>query len=292
MTPKHVLLGSIIALMSLFSLSSIDVFGDSFTSPQNISNNSEVSAIPSIATDGTNILVTWAHSDTPSNSDIFFSKSTDGGITWSTPQNISNTGIVSSRPSIATDGTNILVTWAHSDTPSGNFEILFSKSTDGGITWSTPQNISNTGGGSEFSSIATDGTNILVTWRHAASGNVEILFSKSTDGGITWSTPQNISNNSEVSSHPSIATDGTNILVTWDDNLLGNQNIFFSKSTDGGITWSTPQNISNTGIVSSHPSIATDGTNILVTWAHSDTPSNSDIFFSKSTDGGITWSTP
>ena len=262
--------------------------GATFSAPINISNNSRDSIYPSIVTDGTNILIVWQDGST-GNDEILFSKSTDGGTTFSVPKNLSNDVINSSNPSITTDGTNILVTWH--DASSGNEEIRFSKSTDGGTTFSVPKNISNNSGESLRPSITTDGTNILVTWYDNSSGHYEILFSKSTDGGTTFSVPKNISNVIEDSNDPIIITDGTNILVIWNDRPVINYEIFFSKSTDGGTTFSVPKNISNTVGLSVDPSITTDGTNILVTWRdHSS--GNGEILFSKSIDGGATFSAP
>jgi len=227
----------------------------------NISNSAGLSSDSSIVADGTNIYITW-RDVIAGNAEILFSKSTDGGATFSVPQNISNSAGFSVEPFITTDGTNLYVTWF--DNTAGNPEILFSKSTDGGVTFSVPQNISNNAGDSRVPAIITDGTNLYVTWWDDTAGNFEILFSKSTDGGTTFSVPQNISNNAGQSRLSAIATDGTNIYVTWDDNSAGIIQILFSKSTDGGATFSVPQNISNTAGSSAIPSITTDGTNNLL----------------------------
>jgi uncharacterized repeat protein (TIGR01451 family) len=251
--------------------------GTTWSSPANISNNGGFSFEPSITADGTNLYVTW-YDDSSGNSEILFSKSTDGGTTWSSPVNISNNARFSERPSITADGTNLYVTWH--DGSFGFPEILFSKSTDGGATWSSPVNISNNGGFSEFPSITTVGTNLYVTWGDSSFGNVEILFSKSTDGGTTWSSPVNISNNGGFSNAPSITTVGTNLYVTWHDFIPGNTEILFSKSTDGGATWSIPANISNNGGLSEFPSITAVGTNLYVTW-RDNSSGNYEILFSS-----------
>src|SRR6266702_1734627 len=119
------------------------------------------------------------------------------------------------RGNIAVDSRgNINVVW--DDFTPGNSQIFFSRSTDGGVTFSTPKNLSNLS---------------------------EIFFSRSTDGGVTFSIPKNLSNNAGFSGSSRIAVDsGGNINVVWEDNTPGNLDIFFSRSIDGGLTFFTPKN--------------------------------------------------
>lgn len=96
---------------------------------------------------------------------------------------------------------------------------------------------------------------------------------------------QNISNSPSDSVGPSVVTDGKNIFITWTEFSKGNQaaNIFFSKSTDGGATFSVPQRISNDKGFSSSPFIATNGTTLFATWNyHVLQMSPYDILFSTS----------
>ncbi|MBI5204308.1 MAG: exo-alpha-sialidase, partial [Nitrospirae bacterium] len=78
--------------------------------------------------------------------------------------------------------------------------------------------------------------------------------------------------------------------VAWQDDTLGNNDIFMKKSTDNGLTW-VWQQISNNAGNSQSPVLAVDNTNaIYVAWQDDTlTPGNSDIFMKKSTDNGLTW---
>ena len=249
--------------------------GATWNTPQNISNAR--GQLPSIDNDGSNIFVTWDSGGGPNTGslEVLFSRSTNGGMTWSSPVVISENGVFSFVSDIATNGSDIFVSWEVSGI--GNRDIHVSKSSDGGITWSTPQNISNNPGASTFSSIATHGTNVFVTWSDINEPDHEILFSKSIDGGATWSSPpQNISNTAENSHVPAITSDGTNLFLVWEEGLPGFRDIYFSKSTDNGSTWSAPQNISDTQQDAVIPDISTDGVNIFATWY-----ANVHIFVSK-----------
>src|SRR5262249_57166591 len=84
-----------------------------------------------------------------------------------------------------------------------------------------------------------------------------------------------------------------NTSVVWENDSLGNVDIFFPRPTDGGQNFSSLVNLSNSKGTSRTAEIATDGTgNISVLWADNTPPSTStDIYFARSTDG-VTFSAP
>jgi hypothetical protein len=266
----------------------------------NVSNNAGDSWYPAIATDsGNNLHVVWGD-NTPGNWEIIYSKSTDGGATWSAAVDVSNNSGISSSPTIVVgSGNSLHVVWYDTPSGGGNPDILYSKSTDGGATWSAVVNISNNSGGSFSPAIIVDsGNNLHVVWTDTTPGNYDIFYSKSTDGGATWSAAVDVSNTSGESQYSAIAIDsGNNLHVVWRDDTPGNYETFYSKSTDGGVTWSAAVNISNDSGHSYYPAIAIDSGTIHIAW-EDDTgqsggplpPAPAEIFYSKSTDGGVTWS--
>ena len=234
--------------------------------------------------------VVW-QDDTPGNFDIFFARSTDGGLTFSEPpENLSENTGSSTEPQISVEGNNVYVVW-EDDTPGIN-DIFFARSTDGGLTFSEPpQNISESTGVSFNPHISSDGDNVYVVWQdNTPGGGADIFFSRSTDGGLTFSEPpENLSENTGFSSQPQISVEGNNVYVVWVDSSPGNSDIFFVRSTDGGLTFSEPpENISESTGNSLRPQISSDGDNVYVVWQSV----NEDIFFSRSTDGGLTFSEP
>src|SRR5437899_3217368 len=118
-----------------------------------------------------------------------------------------------------------------------------------------------------------------------------VLFAASalaTQAQVVFSPPKNISNSSGNTQAQQIAVDSSgNVNLVWVDTSLGNSEIFFSRSADRGVTFSTPLNVSNDSGDSIFPSIAVDpGGNINLTWTD-DTPGfKYDVFFSRSTDAG------
>ena len=263
-----------------------------FSTPQNASNNSDFSFTPQVAVDlAGNIYMVW-EDDTDTNSNILFSRSTDGGATFSAPKNISNSSGFSFNPSIAVDTHgSINVAW-EDDTPS-NLDVMYSRSTDAGLTFSTPINVSHDPADSANPQIAVDTSgNIYIVWENDTL-NLGIVFSRSTDAGVTFSTPAILSINAAGSVSPQLAVDlGGNISVVWEDDTLAHSDISFSRSADHGATFSTPMSLSNNVGNSLSPQITVDlAGNINVAW-ESESPGNSDIIFSRSADKGVTFSAP
>ena len=280
-----------VAILAL-SLTCVTAQAQVFSTPKNISNNTDYSYTPQVAVDGAgNINVVW-EDDTANNSNILFSRSTDGGVTFAAPLNVSNSLGFSFDPRIFVDGQGgINVVWT-SDAP-GNHDIFFSRSTNGGANFSTPLNLSNDAADSLSPQLAVDTSgNISVVWEND-SITFGVLFSHSTDGGATFSTPLDLATNTGGSfgAQLFVAPDGS-IDVVWEDDSTTQSEISFSRSTDKGATFSTPKNLSSDPGFSFDAQIAVDASgNIDVIWADN-TPGNYDILFARSTDQGATFSSP
>jgi hypothetical protein len=150
-------------------------------------------------------------------------------------------------------------------------DVFLARSTDGGATWSDQKLISNVGGnatggfGSVHGSCPATGPNgeVYMTWWSPAG----LMFDRSTDHGDTWlNTDINITGMpvqwivtlpgiQTGVSFPILSCDrsggphhGT-LYVNWTDKRSGNNdaNIWISKSTDGGTSWSEPKKVNDDG---------------------------------------------
>ena len=252
--------------------------------------NSGDSNWPAIAIDSNNNLhLVWCDY-TPSNWEIYYKKSTDGGSSWGTKR-LTWTSGSSQEPAIAIDSNNNLhVVW-HDLTP-GNREIYYKRSIDEGSTWSAKRLTWNSGE-SYCPAIAIDSNNNLhVVWEDSTPGNSEIYYKRSMDGGSTWSATKRLTWNSGLSYWPAIAIDSNNNLhVVWSDSTPGNSEIYYKRSMDGGSTWSATKRLTWNSGNSYYPAIAIDSnTNLHVVW-YDHTPGNWEIYYKRSIDGGSTWST-
>jgi hypothetical protein len=132
------------------------------------------------------------------------------------------------------------------------------------------------------------GRNVYVVWDDDTSGNGEIFFTRSTDGGQTFEDKRILSNNAGGSG-PHIAVSGRNVYVGWFDNSLGNFAVLFTRSTDGGQTFEEAQNIGeNIGIGGPHIAVS-GGNNVYVLFGCVTSPGNFDLCFTRSVDSGVTF---
>ncbi len=205
--------------------------------------------------------------------DFFVAKSTDGGCSYTSAARVSGSSpaIFDDKDAITADSNrnspfhdNVYASWTKFVT--GGDQIVFSRSTDGGVTWSNPLPISpgynnNHVGGRQGSAVKVgpDGT-LYVVWLDTVDKQVVERMSISHDGGKTFQ-DQNInvatvaddfvspvpgsSFRQDARAFPSfaIAPDGT-LYVAWTDRTgdptSGHAVVMVTKSTNGGLTWSTP----------------------------------------------------
>ena len=183
---------------------------------------------PTIAVDtNDHIHVVWDDS-TPGNFEVYYRKSTDGGSSWIKKRLTFNSGY-SQYPVIAVDSNNhIHVVW-HDYSP-GNREIYYKQSTNGGAAWMTTKRLTWNSDDSDSPAITTDTNNhIHVVWWEYTSGNAEIFYNQSTNGGAAWTTKR-LTWNLGHSRYPAIAADSNNhIHVTWHDYSPGNGEIYYKK---------------------------------------------------------------
>jgi hypothetical protein len=279
---KQILATVAIVMLPFSSL----VHGDTWTAAKRLTITIADAAYPAIAVSGSNIYVVWEYS-TAGTSEINFKRSVDGGVTWSGIRRLTKYTTNASVPDIAADDSNIYVVW--SDGPPWYTDLFFRRSGDGGITWTETKQITKTTLHSESPALAVDGQNIYVVWYDATPGNNEIFFKRSVDGGATWQNDNRLTNTEDQSISPAITVDGPNIYVVWvETKIQGNDEIYFKRSNDGGVTWKPKVRLTYNRGVSWNPDIAVNGKNLYVVWRDS-TAYQEQIYFKRSNDGGTTW---
>jgi hypothetical protein len=192
----------------------------------------------------------------------------------------------------------------------------------GNLSWGAPTFINQTTAPSTLNDkewIAVDAHDgspfqdrIYVTWTRflfsAGSGayiQSPIAFASSSDGGATFTTPKLIGGNVLYGqgSRPVVGPDGT-LYVFWEGStrLASLNSIYMVKSTDGGATFRKPVQVSQLSDShllrdtvfrnNSYPAAAAaPNGDVYVTWTQQE-PDGSVARYSKSTDGGQTWSPP
>ncbi|MCP4594002.1 MAG: exo-alpha-sialidase [bacterium] len=217
---------------------------------------------------GTWVAVWMKGKDYGDEHDIYTSRSTDHGRTWTSPVYLHASMTTDPGddivPRIASDGTgNMVVTWKSDNLIGSNGtadgDIHYSRSGDSGASWTAPAAL-NTDAGTDGvydieGTIATDGAGQwIAAWYREISGGLDrdIMFARSTDNGASWSSPAPLNTNWATDtgddSRPRLVTNALgDWLVVWlsKDNLgipmLGtDRDVFYAKSCDDGASWTPP----------------------------------------------------
>ncbi len=250
----------------------------------------------------------------------------DTGYTWSEEVLTSSYGVWGD-PSFNVDTAGNFYFFHLSNPSFGNWidRIVCQKSTDDGVTWSDGTFTGLNGlkeQDKEWSAIDRSNNNIYLTWTEFdnygtlnPNDSTRILFSKSLDGGMNWSAPLRInkisgdcidSDNSVEGAVPTVGPNGE-IYVSG----ASQDGIIFDRSLDQGNTWLNndilvdpmpggwDQTISGFSRTNGLPVTNCDtsgGVNngtIYINWADQrNGTTDTDIWLSKSTDGGNTWAVP
>lgn len=250
----------------------------------NVSKNTGISRLPSLTVNGLTVQVLWEDS-TPGNSDIFLARSTNGGVSFGAPVNLSTNAPNSTCYDWASSGRALFVLWTDAISTT-NSEVMLRRSIDDGLTFQPVVNLSQTAGQSLCPAIDVAGGGLVyVAWTDGSSGNDEILLRRSTDGGTTWLAKQNVSATAGASGNPKIAAFGPNLYVMWEEGTAPSREVYLRRSTDGGATFGPAVNVSASAGDSFRPRFTVTGPVVIVTY-RDETPGNAEIFVRISTNGG------
>ena len=100
--------------------------------------------------------------------------------------------------------------------------------------------------------IATSGDNIYIAWWTNKTGNNEVMFRASSDGGKTFGDKINLSNSANADSRDvNIDASGDRVFVTWWERNATSEEPLLRTSTDMGATFSPIMKLSTNGTVGS-----------------------------------------
>jgi hypothetical protein len=251
----------------------------------------------SIGPDGNAYTVSISFNESNPFNAVAAATSADGGNSWSrasTIQQDNNSQFFNDKESVTADpvhaGTAYVV-WDRLQAPNGNPRAdlhtraftgpaMFSKTTNGGASWSVPKVIVPTGQHQQTIGnviVVDPTTDTLYDFFNFISNPpvpspYKVEFIKSTDGGGTWTAPHFVnfeetvgvsdpnnlnpltnappapSRTADIIPEPAINPSTGQVYAVWQDarfNSFSNDEALISTSSDGGGTWSAPVRVNN-----------------------------------------------
>lgn len=231
---------------------------------------------PTVAIDdGGRIAVAWADQE---RKDVFLQVyDRAGGATLETSVNVSRSRRVFSwLPRVAIpagDPSRVYVVWQEIVFSGGTHggDIFFARSTDGGGSFDTPVNLSDTIAGDgkgrlsaqrwhngSLDLVLTPGGEIHVAWTEYEGA---LWHRRSTDGGQSFAEPTHIAGGATMPARgPSLAVEGGEIVhLAWTVGEDPSADVRLVASTDGGITFGPPTVVGESDGHADAPKLAVDG---------------------------------
>jgi hypothetical protein len=245
---------------------------------------------------------------------VGFNRSTNGGTTWGT-STIIPTSYCDACVFVGDSG-YVYVSYLSSGTTNTNL----ARSTDHGATWGMVKAVSINQGGYAIDKCweYVHGPRVYICWMAYSGNDWDVRLVKSTDRGVTFANWVTVNNNSNTTyrQFPIPWEDPRNPNLVYCSMTMDRRNygtgsappfhLFVAKSTDGGTTWpvntQVPETLQlaitslNGARIAPEEQMCVSPTNgdVYVTYYDSSHVAGGklDVFFSRSTDAGVTFSRP
>jgi hypothetical protein len=276
--------------------------------PEKIDANGEARPKIAIGSKG-EIFVSYTRKlDKPYTGDVRFSRSTDGGRTFSAPVTVNDDGLVTGHRfdtlAVSPAG-EVHLFWIdkrdleRAAAQKQKYEggaLYQAVSTDGGQTFSVNRKLKDNVCECCRLAVAWDGDVPVLFWRDLMPGGVrdhsiarieakEVATERATDDG--W----------EILGCPhhgpafAIGADGTRHLAWFTGEGKRGKGTFYRRSADGGRLLGEPVRVAS-GPGSGRPQVIAAGRNVWLTWKETSDDETAIVYAVRSTDAGATWSKP
>ncbi len=243
--------------------------GDVIGSPFPISTYPGDQQNPAVAFDGTNYLVVFQDHRAGQYMNIYAARvRADGTVLDPAGLPVATQIDHQARPAVAFDGTKFFAVWA--DHRNGKWDVYGAHvGTDGVVQEADGIPISVAAGHQTEPAIAFDGTNYLVVWSDSGVGSGDIYAARVSPAGVALE-PNGfpVSGATNLQSAPSVAFDGQDFIVAWQDLRGGVATDVYAARvrSDGAVLDPSGIAVATGAGAQSVPAVAFDGAYTLVLW--------------------------
>ncbi|MGH9341409.1 MAG: exo-alpha-sialidase [Acidobacteriota bacterium] len=213
-----------------------------------------------------------AHDEKTGKVEVRYRKSKNGGKDWSEPMSFEVGATVARYPQLAGDENNNLYLYITNAPKGAKERLLLFCSGDAGENWQAAS-ISNAQAAEneiarEPQLLVGDKSRAFLVWLDTAFGGLGVVFSRTEDGGKTWSEPVPLNqDHTQILHQPLIQRIGDNLLVSWTEKAGLESTIYWNQSSDNGRTWKGNQVLYKSGVTSITTEMWGGPDKLLVIWS-------------------------
>jgi hypothetical protein len=268
--------------------SSTSQSGGAWSPPEDLSATGEDSDNPQVTVSSAGLATAVWYRDNGSNY-IIQSRTSQNGGAWSPPADLSAPGRDAYDPQITVSSTGLVTAvWFRYD---GSNNIIQSRTSLNGGAWSTPADLSATGGDAYETQVTVSSTGLVTAIWYRYDGSHDIIQSRTSQNGGAWSAPEDLSATGANAYDPQVTVSSTGLATAVWTRWNGSHNIIQSSTSQNGGAWSAPVDLSATGGDAGDPQVTVSSTGLVTAvWYRYDGSNN--IIQSSTPESGGAWSTP
>ncbi len=241
--------------------------GEVFADVEPVNDNRNYGEVE-LAAQGEHVYVVWNDGGSNDDSDLFFRRSTDGGITFEPTVRLTDSDANAYAQQLAVVGNSVYVVW--NECAWASCEVRLRKSTDAGVTFGPEVTVGQTPSRAFDPRMVVRDSRVFVSWSGQSLDRYEsdIYLALSVDGGATFGSPVNVSASEADSREARLVPEGAGVRLVWTEGFFGVRDVYTRATRGFGLTLGPPENLSRTEGNSSDASIATSrcGTQSHVVW--------------------------
>lgn len=247
--------------------------------------------LPRLAFDGSTFLLVWTDYKTSSRYEATGMRiQTDGeSIELLDPAPFSISGASpapnAAFPDVAWGGGTFMV--AYLAQPTGPYQIRAAAVSSGGSVAPSVLLHPATNHTRQRQRLAWTGSSFLAAWQDTRNGGQDVYGTRIDPAGVVLD-PANIpiATGAAVQEYPSVASNGTNALVVWQEITPLNTDVFGVRVTQAGTIIAPPLTVSSAVFDQTRPAVSVVGSHYFVAWMDARSDTNSDVFGTRVDSNG------